>query len=431
MSAPDFFRPSTHALTVCVNCRGTVAALKFCTDCGAPLEGDGSATAGSDAFENTSAFVGELFPSARATHDYKEVELVDEQPLTAVETLAELGLAEAAPRRAPGSVPAPLPPIPKGSVLPSPASLFDAAASLPAPTKAQPATWGARGRVRRLTGGIVRLQASNAEREHAAAEQLIRQSMWSRPVHVAVVNPKGGVGKSPVSLITGNVLAAGRGGSVAVFEGTETAGSLARIAEGTAHQGLSDLIPVHGQITSHGQLGRFVAAQTSGADVIGSLAMRSPLTAENVNNVLALLDRFYRITVVDTGNNPFSASYGQVVAQSDALVVPVVASMNAVVEAGELLNSLARSPVPQYQALAATATVVVVHDGRPEDQAVTAAIRTLADSRDTVRTVLDMPFDPHIALGREISLASLSTASRRAWVAIAAELVAVLNLNVT
>ena len=111
-----------------------------------------------------------------------------------------------------------------------------------------PAKDGFNGFLNRLFGGLFKLAPSAkelAEREMTASqgrfEDLIRQSTWTRAVGVLVANKKGTAGKTPASILLGGVLAAIRGGSVAILETSDDKGQLAYRAEGDPQLGMGEL----------------------------------------------------------------------------------------------------------------------------------------------------------------------------------------------
>ncbi|MFC3297796.1 hypothetical protein ACFOD2_16550 [Clavibacter michiganensis subsp. insidiosus] len=103
---------------------------------------------------------------------------------------------------------------------------------------------GFRGFMNTVTGGVFKIgpgaeeAAANAEvARREGDERVIRQATWSRAVSVLVANRKGGVGKTPTSLILGGVLGSIRGGSVAVVEVTDDPGALGYRAEASRPAG--------------------------------------------------------------------------------------------------------------------------------------------------------------------------------------------------
>lgn len=294
--------------------------------------------------------------------------------------------------------------------------------------KPRKAKRGFAGFLNRMSGGLLSLRPGGAEareltdadRRHTE-EAAIRQATWSRAVSVLVANRKGGVGKTPTALILGGVLASIRGGSVAVLEVTDDPGALGYRAEGSPTRGLGDLVRDVDAITSAGQLAGYTAPQTSFASVIASTGHRQHLMAADVVAVSGLIDEFYAIRVMDSGNQPSSSAFLGAVEVADVLVVPVLNAGDAVLEAVALLEHL-RSMGPKGEALADGAIIVRLTDGRPENAKVLTRIdRILTDARPA--HVLHVPYDAHIAERGQISLASLQEPTLRAFIGIAERVV--------
>ncbi|HJT91569.1 MAG TPA: hypothetical protein VJ777_06450, partial [Mycobacterium sp.] len=164
-------------------------------------------------------------------------------------------------------------------------------------------------------------------------EETIRQATWTRAVSLLVANPKGGTGKTPISLLLGGTLAAVRGGSVAIMEVSDDPGALTFRAEGRPALGIGELVRDARAISSAGQVAGYTAPQTSFASVIGTVGRRPQLTAEDVTTVSGVLDSYYAIRVMDSGNQPSSSAFTGALEVTDALVVPVLNAGDAVLEA--------------------------------------------------------------------------------------------------
>ena len=294
--------------------------------------------------------------------------------------------------------------------------------------KRRSARRGFAGFFNRVSGGLLSLRPGSAEAQELSdadsrrgEETQIRQATWNRAVSILVANRKGGVGKTPTALILGGVLASIRGGSVAVLEVTDDPGALGYRAEGSPPRGLGELVRDVDSITSAGQLAGYTAPQTSFASVIASTGHRAHLTAANVIAVSGLIDEFYAIRVMDSGNQPTSSAFMGAVEVADVLVIPVLNAGDAVLEAVALLDHL-RSSGPKGQTLADGAIVVRLTDGRPEDPKVMTRIdRVLTDANPA--HVLHVPFDAHIAERGQITLATLEVPTVRAFTGIAERVV--------
>jgi hypothetical protein len=292
-----------------------------------------------------------------------------------------------------------------------------------------PARWGRRGKVVRWSGGLVKLAASGAEGADrlAQAEQVmtIRRATWTRAVNVVTVNKKGGSGKTPYALILAGILGSIRGGYVAVVEGGEADGTLWSRAEGSPPGGLAELLAGRETIHSAGNLASFTAPQTSYSDVIGSAGRRRNLTAADVLHARTVLDTYYRITVTDTGNNPGHQAFQAALRTADAVVVPCLVSLDATDGAVAAVHDVIDSD-PDPGGLRSRIVIILGHDGGPEDPEVAAWVHaTLGDLG--ARAVIEVPYDPVIRAGSEISIGALTEASQRAWTTAAAEVVRALQ----
>lgn len=273
----------------------------------------------------------------------------------------------------------------------------------------------------RLPPGPAESAALEREHELAAAQTTIRQATWTRAVSVLVANPKGGTGKTPLSLLLGGTLAAIRGGSVAVIEVADDPGALAYRAEGTPRLGIGDLVRDADQIRTAGQLAGYTAPQTSFAAVIGSSARRPRLDADGVAAMVRVIDEYYAIRVMDSGNQPTSSAFQGALAATDVLVVPVVNAGDSTLEAVRLLDGL-RDAGADAAVVAARAIVVRVTDGRPETDAINAEVARIMTAAGAA-AICDLPYDPHIAERGQLTLASLQPETRTALTRIAATVV--------
>jgi MinD-like ATPase involved in chromosome partitioning or flagellar assembly len=287
----------------------------------------------------------------------------------------------------------------------------------------------ARTGVRGLLGGLgIRIApgaVEQARRESDARvirdEEMIRQATWTRAISVLVANPKGGVGKTPVSLMLAGTLASVRGGSVCVLEVSDDPGALTFRAEGTPNLGLGELVAAVSTVSSAGQLAGYTAPQTSFASVIGSVGHRAALTRDDVVAVSAVIDSFYSIRVMDSGNQSSSSAFDGALETADALVIPVLNSGDAVFEALALLERLRRAG-GRSAGLADRAIILRLTDGRPEHPQVMERIDRIIAGAGAAQ-VFAVPYDAHIAERGQLTLARLDPATYRVFASAAASIV--------
>jgi len=291
--------------------------------------------------------------------------------------------------------------------------------------EAPKATKGIRGVLARVgmpvAPGAAELAALERDAKRRGFESTIRQATWTRAVSILIANPKGGTGKTPAALLLGGVLASIRGGSVAVVEVSDDPGALAFRAEGNPQLGIGELVRDSTRITNAGQLGGYTAPQTSFAHVIGSTGRRERLTGEAVVSVAAVIDEYYAIRVMDSGNQPTSSAFQGAVAVADAMVVPVMNAGDSTLEAIRLLDEL-RAAGGQAAELANRAIVVRLTDGRPENPAVTEEVTRLLHNAG-IAALYEIPYDRHIADRGQLTLSALAPATTEAFIAAAAAVV--------
>lgn len=390
---------------------------------------------------------GDVFPGARRAAAYVEPEVtdivdvrapgprrtpqlvdVDDMPAPAIDHApsAPAEPIEAAPAAAPAeAAPTGIP----ESIFLDPVADLSTASTLQAPVVASS---GFRGWLNslgfKLAPGAREQQLIDAADTFRQDQTIIRQATWTRAVSILVANKKGGAGKTPTALLIGGVLAAARGGSVCVLEVSDDPGALTFRAEGSPTIGLGELVGDVDQISSAGQLAGYTAPQTSFASVIGTVGRRPQLTRESVVDVSRVIDEYFTIRVMDSGNQPSSTAFDGAAETADALVIPVLNAGDAVLEAVATIDEL-RARGGRYATLADNAVVIRLTDGRPEHPEVVARVDQIIESMH-VGAVYQVPYDPHIAERGQLTLSRLSPPTQVAFTAAAAGVIQSLKATV-
>lgn len=253
-------------------------------------------------------------------------------------------------------------------------------------------------------------------------ERIVRQSTWTRAMSAAVLNPKGGSTKTPVTLLLAGAIADIRGGGVAAWEATEVPGDLADIAEGNPPRGLTELIAAGETVTSAGTLAGYTAPQTSHAAVIGSVSARTEISPEEIRTVRELLGTYYQVDIADTANNVQRPSLQELLRGADAVVIPCVVNHKSVRGLQRALTAIESVP-----GLRGRAVLVVSHDGGPED---TEFATTLIDNLTrhyAAKAIVELPYDPAIRADGELSYSSLQPSTRYAMRTIARHVIECFN----
>ncbi len=318
-----------------------------------------------------------------------------------------------------------------------PSESYSAVATMPRPedlllpdrpaVDAAPARWGWRGRLHRLTFGLYRGPASGAELAQRQAVDDIQRG-FSRPMTVVVIQPKGGAGKTPTTIGLASALGSLRGGYVVGWDDNETRGTLAvRVANAdgqrtTAWDLLGELPAFERAEARVGDLGYFVRAQGEAQfDALVSddnPANMAQIGEDEFRRIHAVLQRFYRLIVIDTGNNVRSPNWQAAVNAADVVVVVSTYQRDVGYSGSWVLDHLMQTG---REDLARNAVTVLT----AADPTIDATVRGELISHFTARTqaVVEVPFDPVIASGGPMRWTQLSEASRQAWVRAGATVV--------
>ena len=128
----------------------------------------------------------------------------------------------------------------------------------------------------------------------------------TRPNHVAVVSPKGGVGKTTCALLAGEVLARYARLACVAVDANPDYGTLGLLAPDgrRPERSLADLAERGDALAHASELRPYVAPLASGLHLLAaptSPRAMAELTAEHYARVIALLDRFYDVVLLDLG----------------------------------------------------------------------------------------------------------------------------------
>lgn len=284
---------------------------------------------------------------------------------------------------------------------------------------ATPARWGWRGRINRLTGGMIKPQPTAAELAQRKAALDIQHG-FSRPMTIVVVQPKGGAGKTPTTIGLAAALGVHRGGYVVGWDDNETRGTLAvrvanRDSQRTTVWDLLGALPSFERADARvGDLAYFVRSQGEARfdalvsdDHPGNMAQ---IGETEFRRIHAVLQRFYRVIVIDTGNNVRSPNWQAAVNAADVVVVVSTYQRDVGYSGSWVLDHLMQTG---REALARHAVTVLSAADPTTDKKVRDELLRHFGAR--TRAVVEIPYDPHIALGGPIHWQQLGEETRRAW----------------
>lgn len=282
-----------------------------------------------------------------------------------------------------------------------------------------PATWGWRGRVRRWSGGLVRPAMGAAERSYEADRASIQKD-FDGPRTIAFVNPKGGAAKTTGVLAAGYTFGTVRGGGVVAWDNNETRGTLGiRGARGSHRNTTRELLEDLGRFkdvyqSRIGDLGAFVRSQGDAHfDVLASDErpdVTGVIHATDFAEVHALLERFYRVLLIDTGNNLRAENWLAAAGAADLLVVTSTVREDTGYSGLWMLDALqdAGHENLKYK------TLTVLSDPSPKvDEVLARDLVQVYEQR--TRGVYRVPYDPALVSGSVLPYSRLSAETRRSW----------------
>ena len=284
------------------------------------------------------------------------------------------------------------------------------------------ANMGMRALVNKSTLGVLKLPPGRKEQDYRHDVEKVRRNFGGLR-QVTVVNPKGGAGKTVAALLLAMTFGQKRGGYVLAWDNNETQGTLGMRAQQDFHVRtvrdlLRDLEHFAGAQGRVGDLSQYVRAQGEGMfDVLASdesATAGEMLTGSAFSQIRDVVSRFYKLIVVDTGNNVRATNWQAAIDATDQLVVTMSARNDSAETAARMLDHLEQTG--RHRLVRQAVTVVSMPPSRRELDV--PAVQRHFSAR--TRTVILAPYEPLIDTGEPIRYAQLSAGSHDAWLKIAA-----------
>ena len=260
------------------------------------------------------------------------------------------------------------------------------------------------------------------EREAAEkdrAERAVIQTNYDEPKTVLVANRKGGVGKTTAIYLLGATTGRIRGGDVVAWDANETQGTLGFRARKDHHdrsvvdfleEAATDFTTVEGSKRS--TLTRYTRGQGDNQFAVvasdESSERQDLVDGAAFEKVHEILERFYSIILIDTGNNHRVSHFKAALAATDQLVIPVSAGADGVHAAEMVMDNFIGLG---YGHLVKNAVILLNDSATRRGD----AHNVVAKFENRVRTIIPIPFDPALDHGGEIDFEALQPSTRTAW----------------
>jgi len=286
----------------------------------------------------------------------------------------------------------------------------------------EPATQGWRGFATRLG---IRLAPSEEERNERHDVQAVSQH-WPGPRTIAIVNAKGGANKTPTTVLLSSVFARFGGAGVLAWDNNHTRGTLGwRTEQGPHEQTLHELLPdanrLLGPDAQAADLARYVHHQTRDQfDVLRGkptvLQQGERIGPGDVDQIHAVATKFYRLVIIDSGNDETDPVWLRMIDKADHLVLASTTGEDRAEVGALLLEKLAERDERTRQL--ANNSVVIISEAN--DKAPAEKAQKIADGfRSLTRETVTIPYDPAMVQGL-LRYGSLKPATQRAWLSAAA-----------
>ena len=313
----------------------------------------------------------------------------------------------------------------ESSDVPSASDFF---ATKPA-TEEGPAQKGWRGA---LNSWGLRLAPSQDELEERAATRDVQRGVTSHKT-VMVANLKGGSGKTTVTYLLAAVLGRVRGGTVLAWDNNENRGTLAYRSPYRANTASTaiDLLREQDFFEGSGQVAELVnfvrpqgsnkfdllASQDQGSD-------RPVIDGEGFESLHSLLQTFYRMIIVDTGNASNASTWQAAAKISDQIVIVCANAEDSAQTAAETIDALIKSG----HGATVKNSVALVVDAQPQRdkakrQAAEQRLQRITDHfSHHVRAVHVLPWETTLNDGERIEWESLSKRTHKVMLNAAASI---------
>ncbi|HCS60572.1 MAG TPA: ATPase [Microbacterium sp.] len=286
----------------------------------------------------------------------------------------------------------------------------------------EPARHGIRGAMNWLGFKVAPSSKEQSERDDESAVS----QHWAGPRTIAIVNGKGGAGKTPTTILLSAVFARYGGAGVLAWDNNQTRGTLGWRTETGAHdRTLLDMLPeserLLGTAAQSADLAHFVHHQPREKyDVLRSkpirLAHENRVHPGDVDAIHSVAAKFYRLIFIDSGNDESDPMWLRMIDHADQLVVATT-TRDDHAEAGALLLEALEARDERSARLAAESVVVV---SQADPKATPADVAHIVEGyRALSRDVVSIPFD-HEMVDGHLHYRALAKPTQRAWLSAAA-----------
>ncbi len=235
---------------------------------------------------------------------------------------------------------------------------------------------------------------------------------------IAVVSLKGGVGKTTITATLGATFASIRGDRVVAVDANPDRGTLSQKVPLETPATVRHLLRDAEGIERYSDVRRYTSQGASRLEVLASEsdpAVSEAFSSDDYTRTLEVLERFYSLVLTDCGTGMLHSAMSAVLDKADVLIVISSGSVDGARSASATLDWL---DAHGHQEMVRN-SIAVINAVRPRSGKVD--LKKVVDHfARRCRAVKQVPFDPHLEEGAEISLDRLKPETREALVELAA-----------
>jgi MinD-like ATPase involved in chromosome partitioning or flagellar assembly len=235
---------------------------------------------------------------------------------------------------------------------------------------------------------------------------------------IALLSLKGGVGKTTITATLGATLASIRGDRVVAVDANPDRGTLSQKVPLETPATVRHLLRDAEGIEAYSDVRSYTSQGPSRLEVLASEsdpAVSEAFSSDDYTRTLEVLERFYSVVLTDCGTGLMHSAMSAVLSNADALVVISSGSVDGARSASATLDWL---DAHGHQDMVRN-SIAVINAVRPRSGKVDMK-KVVDHFARRCRAVLQVPFDPHLEEGAEISLDRLKPETREALLELAA-----------
>ena len=235
---------------------------------------------------------------------------------------------------------------------------------------------------------------------------------------IALLSLKGGVGKTTITATLGATFASIRGDRVVAVDANPDRGTLSQKVPLETPATVRHLLRDAEGIEAYSDVRSYTSQGPSRLEVLASEsdpAVSEAFSSDDYTRTLEVLERFYSLVLTDCGTGMLHSAMSAVLDKADVLVVISSGSVDGARSASATLDWL---DAHGHQEMVRN-SIAVINAVRPRSGKVDMK-KVVDHFARRCRAVKQVPFDPHLEEGAEISLDRLKPATREALIELAA-----------